>query len=67
MVQPNATAQAKAAKAAAEAEAEAKRAAEEYKRREEDTNYNPLLQNGITNKDVSIALSSLISNLSSFV
>ena len=40
----------------AQAAAEAKQKADEEKeakRRREDTNYNPLLHNGITNKDVS--------------
>ena len=53
MVQPNPAAQAKIAAAKAAEEAEEKRAAEEHHRRATDTNYNPLLQNGITNKDVS--------------
>ena len=52
MAQPTAAAQ-KAAAAKAQEEAEERKAAEERDRRANDTNYNPLLQNGITNKDVS--------------
>ena len=44
--------QAKAAAAKAAEDAEANRIAEERKRRETDTNYNPLLQNNITNRDI---------------
>ena len=54
MVQPNAAAQAKKAAEQAAQEAEEKKQAEERERRRTDTNYNPLLNNGITNKDVSI-------------
>ena len=39
-------------------EAEEKRMREERHRRATDTNYNPLLQNGVTNKDVSGSISS---------
>ena len=44
-----------------QAEEEKKRREEEEKERERerrrtDVNYNPLLQNGVTNKDVSIAV-----------
>ena len=53
MVQPTAAAQAKAAAQKAAQEAEEKKIAEERHRRATDTNYNPLLLNGITNKDVS--------------
>ena len=53
MVQPNAAAQAKKAAEQAAQEAEEKKQAEERERRRTDTNYNPLLNNGITNKDVS--------------
>ena len=53
MVQPNNSAAAKAAAAKAAEEAEQKRRQEERHLRDTDTNYNPLLQNGITNKDVS--------------
>ena len=49
--QPTTAAQ-KAAIAKAAEEAEEKRIAEERVRRDTDTNYNPLLLNGITNKDV---------------
>ena len=54
MVQPSAAAQAKAAAQKAAQEAEEKKIAEERHRRATDTNYNPLLLNGITNKDVSL-------------
>ena len=54
MVQPTPAAQAKLDAAKAAQEAEEKKAAEERHRRATDTNYNPLLQNGITNKDVSL-------------
>ena len=56
MVQPNAAAQAKKAAEQAAQEAEEKKQAEERERRRTDTNYNPLLNNGITNKDVSYDL-----------
>ena len=54
MVQPNSNAQAKKAAELAAQEAEEKKIAEERQRRANDTNYNPLLNNGITNKDVSL-------------
>ena len=56
MVQPNANAQAKKAAELAAQEAEEKKIAEERHRRATDTNYNPLLNNGITNKDVSLQI-----------
>ena len=53
MVQPPKTAAEKqAALAKAQAEEEARIQAERH-RRDTDKNYNPLLANGITNKDVS--------------
>ena len=59
MVQPSAAAQAKAAAQKAAQEAEEKKIAEERHRRATDTNYNPLLLNGITNKDVSSTCSNV--------
>ena len=59
MVQPNPTAQAKKAAELAAQELEEKKIAEERYRRSHDTNYNPLLNNGITNKDVSLRIQNI--------
>ena len=48
----------------AEEEEKARVAAEkERERRRTDTNYNPLLKNGITNRDVSLLLSNYFADL----